>query len=109
MFTLYTHELMKKFSQETSFDEEKYYDDIFQNWVDEELNITLNDACDLKDSTNLTGADAKEMIREYRKDGGKLNAASYIFRKLDALQLEEDEMMRLWEKQEPIHLNSEFI
>lgn len=78
-FSNYTHELMKRFNEQTIVDEGEYNEDILNNWSDDDLQINFDDACDAKDSGLFSADEFKDLVRAYRAKGGKGNPMRYVF------------------------------
>lgn len=69
---------MQQDSKSDSEDTDAYYDDIFDNWIDLDLGISFNDACDAKDS-GWTSKKFKNWVKNFKEHGGGNNFMRYVF------------------------------
>jgi hypothetical protein len=89
-------------------EEEVLYDnDIFENWVDVLLGINYLDACEIKDSTELTGSECKEIVRKYRKNGGLGNPVLHVLEEYERGTKVDDPLF--YPKKESAYLVGDFI
>jgi hypothetical protein len=93
----YVEDLMTRLNDKAIKDEECYYEDIYANWMDKDLKISLDDACEAKDSGSLTPEKFKDLVREYRFKGGRGSPMDYIFEGI----IDEDDELEFQEKSQP--------
>lgn len=90
-------------------DETTYENDIFDNWIDESLDINYLDACEIKDSTSLSGAEAKQMVLSFRQNGGKGSAVDYVVKRFEYEKAEGEYDRYFYVKKEDPYMVSDFI
>lgn len=81
-FTQYTEDKINQINARPSKLEivldEFYFEDIFSNWVDKQLGINFDDACEAKDE-GFTSQDFKKWVEEFKMHGGGDDFMNYVF------------------------------